>query len=223
MGLFSFVGGIIGGGKAKKASRRAEAARIEAINKSIAESARQFDVTQKSLASEQALGEAAIGGYRGLVGLDGADAQQTAIDQLRNSPLYQSIFNNGRDTILATASATGGLRGGNSIDALSRMGADTLSQTIQNQLGNYAGAINVGVGADNSVGQFGENAVTQQNSLRLGGAEARANGLFQRAAINQQNWNNFGSFLDSAVSAAIGVPGGGGGGFNLGRMLKGLF
>lgn len=219
IGLFSFVGGLIGGGKAKKASRRAEAARLEAINKGIAESARQFDITQKNFASEQAFGEKGIAAYSDLVGFNGEDAQASAIGNLRNSPLYQSLFNNGRDAILANASATGGLRGGNIQDGLARFSADTLASVIENQLGRYGSAINVGSGADTTIGAFGEGAVNAQNNLRLGGAEARANGLLTRAGINAQNFQNFGSFLDNGISTALG----GGGGFNIGKLLKGLF
>jgi hypothetical protein len=219
MGLFgSLIGGIFGGNKVKKASRRAEAARLEAVNKGIAETARQFDATRADLASERALGESGVAAYRGLVGLDGADAQSAAIAQLRNSPLYQSLMTNGRDAILANASATGGLRGGNTQDFLARQATDTLSQVIQNQLGNYAGTIGVGLNADTMTGQFGANAVAQQNDLRLTGANARAAGLFQRAGVNAGNWNNFGSFLDRGISSALG-----GGGFNIGNFLKGLF
>lgn len=216
MPIFGAIAGLFGGGKAKKASRRAEAARIEAINKGIAETARQFDLTRADQASEQQLGEDSITGYRGLIGLDGAEAQQAQIDQLRNLPLYQSLFNNGRDTILANASATGGLRGGNVQDSLSRFGADTLSSVIQQQLAGFGGGIGVGVGSDQALGVFGQNAVNSQNQLRLGGAEARANGLLTRAGIDSQNFQNFGSFLDRGIGAAFG--GGGIGGF-----LKGLF
>ena len=209
---------MIGGGKAKKASRQAEAARLEAVNKGIAENARQFDLTRGDFASEQRFGEDSITNYRGLVGLDGADAQQAQIELLRGTPLYQSLYNNGRDAILANASATGGLRGGNVQDGLARFSADTLSSVIQNQLAAYSGGIGVGIGSDQAIGQFGANAVGAQSDLRLSGADARAFGLNQRAGINAQNFQNFGGFLDNAVGAATG-----GGGFNIGGFLKGLF
>lgn len=174
-------------------------------------------MTRADFASEQQLGEDAIGGFRGLFGLDGAEAQQAQIDQLRQSPLYQSLYRNGLEATAAAGSATGGLRGGNQQAAFYNLGEDTLSNVIQQQLAGYGGAIGIGMGSDSAIGQFGQNAVNSQNQLRLGGAEARANGLLTRAGINAQNWNNAGSFIDSAVSAAI--PGGGG----FGGFLKGLF
>lgn len=207
MGLFSAIGsiagGLLGGGSGKKAARRAAELQYKAAQEGIAEQARQFDLTRGDLASEQALGEDAIGGFRGLLGLDGADAQQAAIDALRESPLYQSLFNNGRDTILASASATGGLRGGNTQDALSRFGADTLSTVIRQQLGDYAGAIGIGMGSDQALGNFGANSVTNQALLRNQGAGAQAQSILTRGGINAQNWNNIGT--------------------GIGELLKGLF
>lgn len=213
---------MIGGGKAKKASRRAEELQFQAAQEGIRETARQFDLTRGDFASEQRLGEDSITNYRGLVGLDGAEAQQSQINLLRETPLYQSLFNNGRDAILANASATGGLRGGNVQDGLARFSADTLSSVIQNQLAAYSGGIGVGIGSDQAIGAFGANAVANQNDLRNQGAGARAQGALVRGGINAQNWQNFGGFLDQAVSAAAGVPGGGGGG-GIGGFLKGLF
>lgn len=204
MGLFSLIGGIIGGNKQAKATRRAAQLQYDAAMAGIDETRRQFDLTRADFASEQALGEAGIGGFRRLVGLDGAEAQQAEIDALRASPLYQSIFNNGRDTILATASATGGLRGGNTQDALARFGGDALSQVIRQQLSDYAGTIGIGMGSDQAIGNFGAEAVRDINDSRNAGAGAMAQSALVRGGIAAQNWANAGSFLDNGISAALG-------------------
>lgn len=217
MGLFSFVGGLIGGGKAKKASRRAEQLQYDAAMAGLNETKRQFDLTRADFASEQKLGEDAIGGFRGLLGLDGVEAQAAAIEGLRSSPLYTSLMDNGRDAILANASATGGLRGGNTQDFLSRQASDTLSDVIRQQLGDYGGAIGIGMGSDEAIGGFGERAVASMNASRNLGAGARAQGALVRGGINSQNWQNAGAFLDNSISAFL--PGGGG----IGSFLKGLF
>lgn len=206
MGLFSLIGGIIGGGGAKKASKKAAQLQYDAAMKNIDESARQFDLTRADFAPEQQAGNDALVKMRALLGLDGTDGQQSEIDSLRGSPLYQSLFKNGQDTILASGSATGGLRGGNTEAALYNMGEDTLSRVIADQLGNYGGLVGVGVGADGAVGNFGARAVENQAGFRNDGAGAKATDLLTRAGINMQNWNNAGSFLDDAVSSFI--PGG---------------
>ncbi len=89
----------------------------------------------------------------------GADAaQQSAIDQLRNSPLYESLFRNGQNTLLANASATGGLRGGNTQGALANFGKDTLAQVIENQLTRLGGVAAQGQNAAAQTGAFGANS-----------------------------------------------------------------
>jgi hypothetical protein len=204
MGLFKFVGSLIGGGKSKKASRRAEQLQYDAAMAGLNETRRQFDLTRADFASEQKLGEDGITGFRGLIGLDGADAQQAAIDRLRQSPLYQSLFNNGRDTILANASATGGMRGGNTQDGLARFGADTLSDVIRQQIGDYASTIGIGMGSDQAIGNFGAFATESMNRSRNMGAGARAQGALVRGGINAQNWQNAGSFLDNSIGKLLG-------------------
>lgn len=141
-----------------------------------------------------------------LLGMDGAEGQQAEIDALRNSPGYQSLYRNGRDATLAAASATGGLRGGNTDAALYNLGEDTLSRTIANQLGNYGGLVGVGVGADGAVGNFGARAIENQADLRNQGAGAQAQYQLVKGGIAARNWQNAGTFVDDAIKSFI--PGG---------------
>ncbi|MDT0507534.1 hypothetical protein [Novosphingobium sp. MMS21-SN21R] len=136
------------------------------------------------------------------------------IDQLKGGPLYTSLINSGEEGILANASATGGLRGGNTQDALSRFRGDTLNSVIANQLAQYSGLVGIGSGATDAVSNFGANAVTQQNALRNQGAGALAQSALVRGGIAAQNWKNAGSYIDDTIASAIGGGAGGGGGFN---------
>lgn len=112
-------------------------------------------------------------------GANAGQAQQSAIDNLKASPLYQSLFNNGRDTILANASATGGLRGGNVQSSLANFGRDTLAQVIQNQLNNLGGVAASGQNAAAQTGTLGaqnssaiSQLLTQQGQAQSGAALA---------------------------------------------------
>ena len=164
MGLFSSiiggVAGLIGGNKASKSADRAAQLQFQAAEKGIAEQARQFDLTRADFQPYQQAGVQGLERLSALMGLGGADEQQAEIDALRNSPLYQSLYGNGRDALLANAAATGGMRGGNTQGALYRLGEDTLSSVIGQQLANYGGLVGVGTGASGAVGNFGANAVT---------------------------------------------------------------
>ena len=183
----------------------------------IAETGRQFDATKSMFAPVTDLLAPSARGLGDLTGLNGDQALQAEIDRIMSGPRFNSLMQNGRDEMLATASATGGLRGGNYQDASQRFGADTLSQQIGQQLSEYAGLVGIGQGAAGSVGNFGAQAVSDQNVMRNSGADALAQAKLVRGGIAARNWQNAGGLLDSAVSASL--PGGGG----LNGIWKSLF
>lgn len=215
MGLFSLIGSIIAGNKQAKASKKAAQLEYEAATKGIAESARQFDVTRTDFAPFQRFGEAGLENFSDLIGFNGADAQSAQITALRDSPLYQSLYRNGEEAVLANASATGELRGGDTKASLYRLGEDTLSSLIERQLANYGGAIGVGSGAAGAVGTFGANAVAAQNALRQQGAASQGTDALFRGGMAGQNWANAGTAIDDLLKKAIGGFGGGGLGSSL--------
>lgn len=209
MGLFKLVGSLIGGNSAKKSAKKAAQLQYDAAMAGVAETARQFDATRADFASEQAAGEAGLDRLLALIGLNGADEQQGEIDALQESPLYKSLYRTGEESLLANASATGGLRGGNTERSLADFSADTLSQVIAQQLANYGGLVGVGTGADGAVGNFGANAVAQQANLRNMGAGAKAQYQLIKGGINNANWNNVGSTIEDTLKNIL-APGSGG-------------
>ncbi len=97
-----------------------------------------------------------------LLGLNGTADQQTSISALLSSPQYTSGVQQGEEAILANASATGGLRGGNTQNSLSRFRADLLNTTIQNQMQNLGGLTSLG---QNAAAGVGNNAMASANSV----------------------------------------------------------
>lgn len=223
MGLFSFIGGIIGGKKAKKASKKAEAAQVDAFNKGIEEQRRQFDLTRSDFAPYLTAGVSGLGGLGDLVGINGADKQGLAIEALKASPFYQSLYRNGLEANLQNASATGGIRGGNEVRSLADFGADTLMQTIQQQLASLGGLAGMGMGSTEAVANFGQHKADAVANLLGDIGGAHASGLLTRGGISAQMWQNAGSFLDQAVAAAMGAGAGPGGApFSLGKFFGGF-
>jgi hypothetical protein len=208
MGLFSFVSGLLGGSSAKKASKKAQQAQIDALNNAIGEQRRQFDVTDAEFAPYREAGTQALGKYGALVGTDGGDQQDAAIRELMNSPFYQSLFRNGLETNLQNASATGGIRGGNEVRSLADFGADTLMKTIQQQLANLGGIAGLGLGATNSTAGFGQQTSNNVANLMTQEGTVNADGILTRARLNSSLFGNIGGFLDNAVKSFL--PGGGG-------------
>lgn len=141
-----------------------------------------------------------------------ADAQQAAITGLQNSPLYESLFRNGENTILANGSATGGLRGGNMQHSLANFGADTLSTVIQNQLANLGGLSGQGANTGGALGSLGQSNANAQSQLYGANGAAAAGGILGSAGA-----------MGGGISNAFAQIGSGLGGAYANGLGKGLF
>lgn len=265
MGLFSFIGGILGGNSVKKGLDKAANAQNESSTAQINRLGSFLDTTTENYDPYMLLGKNSVQAYADLMGLGGSagstnwtryleanpdvaagyanadkgrfrtpeeyaqwhydnfgrtegrdvsgytdgavsagDAQSRAIAALERTPLFNSLISNGEDAILANASATGGLRGGNNIDRLTRFRADTLSNVIQNQLQGYQGGINTGMNATGNVAQVGMGVTGAQNSATQAATDMNVQRIMGKAGINNRNWQNAGGMLDDAMSAALG-------------------
>jgi len=169
------VGGtLLASSSTKSAAKTAAAAQTASDQAAIDETRRQYDTTRADLSSWVTSGQSADAMRGDLLGLNGADKQQAAITQLKGTPLYQSLFDNGQNTLLANASATGGLRGGNTQGALANFGRDTLAGVIQGQVANLGGVSEQGQNAAAQTGAFGANATSAISSLLQGQGQANA-------------------------------------------------
>ena len=214
MGLFSFIGGLFGGGSQKKAAAKAAQAQTDALNRAIDIGNQQFQQTRQDYMPYTQAGNAAIADLSRLVtGYDGDSAGLTA--RIKSDPLYEALYRNGEEALLQNAAATGGLRGGNTQRGLADFGADTLSTVYQQILGNLGGVAGMGLGATGSVASFGANNATNSANLTTQIGQAQANKFLAQGRINAQNWQNAGSFLDNIAS--------GGGLSSIGKALGSIF
>ena len=116
----------------------------------------------------------------------GADAAQAAaISQQENSPFFQSLVARGEDAILQNASATGGLRGGNTQAALAQFRPQMLNQFIEQQYGRLSGIASLGQNAAAGAGNIGlQTAANTGNILMNSGAARAGNSIAQGNAFN---------------------------------------
>lgn len=186
------VGGYMASSSASDAASSAAQAQGQASDKSIAESQRQFDAIQKLLAPYTAAGPQALTGQQDLLGLNGQGAQSNAIGGIANGPQMQAMTAQGENAILQNASATGGLRGGNTQGALAQFRPQLLNQLIQQQYGNLGGLTSIGQNAAAGVGNAGQNSSNQIiNALQQQGAAQAGSALAQGQAQSSM-WNNIG-------------------------------
>jgi len=194
-GIGSAIGGIFGGKGQKKSIDKAAQAQLQAAQLGIDEQRRQFDTTRGDLMPWLQAGQAALGAEQDLLGLSGTEDQAAAIAALKGSPLFQTLFDTGEEAILANASATGGLRGGNTNRSLADFGSDTLTRVIQQQLANLGGLRGAGQTTGTALGQIGSASAGQVSQLLGQQGAAQADNYLSRAAIDAMNTNNLFSSL----------------------------
>lgn len=199
----TLITGAMGADAQRSAGNNAKDAQVAATDKGIAENQRQFDALQKLLAPYANAGTSALAGQQALIGQSGPDAQKAAIDAIQNSPQFTAMQQQGENRILQNASATGGLRGGNTQAALAQFSPQLLSQLIDQQYNRLGGITSVGQNAAAGTGNAGmQTGMNISNLLQQGGA-AQA-GAFLNAGRAQQNL--FGG-LNGALGQYIGLGG----------------
>ena len=176
---------IMGNRAANKAAGRAADAQVQAAQLGVEENRRQFDLVQTLLKPYVEGGTAAFKQQQNLLGVGGAAAQQQAIGALQNSPFFQAQLNQGTNALLQNASATGGLRGGNTQAALAQFAPQLLQQTFQNQLANVGQLATQGQNAAAGVGARAANTAAQNSELFGDIGQARAGAALARGQNTQ--------------------------------------
>lgn len=211
----------------------------DAAQSGMDEQRRMFEALQQALKPYTEAGSQAIGGQLALAGLSGPQAQQQAIGALEASPQFATLLQQGEEGILQNASATGGLRGGNTQAALGQFRPALLSQLIEQQYGRLGGLASLGQASAAGVGQGGlqsganiANLMQQMGAAQAGGQIARGSTASQGFGTLMNlgglalaaGWNPFGG---AKVAPGQGVISGGGGlkapsGFTMAPNLGGL-
>lgn len=179
-GVAAAVGGAyLSSRSQKKAAETAADAQNQSSDAAIAQQNKQFEALQAMLKPYTEAGTGALGAQQNLLGLKGAGAQQEAINGIQGSPMFASLRQQGENSILQNASATGGLRGGNTQAALAQFSPQLLNQLVQQQYSNLGGLTSIGQNAAAGVGNAGmsnANSISQllqsQGSANAGSALA---------------------------------------------------
>jgi len=201
VGGAAVVGGIYSSSQQGKAAGKASDAQYEATMAGVEEQRRQFDAVQALLKPYVTAGTQSLGAQQTLLGLNGAAAQQQAINDLKASPLYTSALESGSNLITQNAAATGGLRGGNVQDALSRYGGDLLTNVVQNQYSNLGGLTSLGQNSAAQTGNAGMQSANSISSLLAQGGAAKAGGYIAQGNANAGIANSITSGLGAFLGA----------------------
>jgi hypothetical protein len=201
----TLVAGVYSANEQSKAADKAAGAQSNAAQSGIAEQDKQFEAVKQLLQPYVTAGNGAVTSQQDLNGTNGPQAQAAAIAALKASPQYTSQLEAGNNNILANASATGGLRGGNVQGALGQFAPSLLAKTIDDQYARLG-----------SMSSLGENAAAGTGNAALSTGNQISNLLQQQGAAQAGGYLAQGKAqagYASAVTGAIGQYYGMGGKF----------
>lgn len=181
------LGSLTGANQQAKEVGRAADAQVQAAQLGVDESRRQFDALRALLQPFVTSGTGAISAQGDLAGLNGPEAQERAIAAIQSGPQFGALQQQGENSILANASATGGLRGGNVQGALAQFSPRLLSQLIDQQYGRLGGLSSMGQNAAAGVGNAGMQTGTQIAQLLQQQGSAQAGGILGQANIARKS------------------------------------
>ena len=201
------VGGatLVSGYMQGEAAGDAAAIQGAASEAGIQEQRRQFNKVQELLKPYTEAGVPALEAQQAFLGLKGPEAERAAIERISGGETFQALQRQGENALLQSASATGGLRGGNIQGALAQFRPALLSSLIDQQYGRLGGLTTLGQNAAAGTGAAAQTMGTNVTNL-LGQQGAAAAG----AEIAQGK--AFGA-IPSAISGGLGLFSGLGGKF----------
>lgn len=216
----SLLGGMFSSDNSGDAARAASEAQIGMTQASIGEQRRQFDALQELLKPFVTAGTGALTAQQDLLGVNGAPQAAFAIDQIRQGPQFAAMQKAGENSILANASATGGLRGGNVQGALAQFSPQLLAQLIESQYAKLGGLTSMGQNAAAGVGNAGMSMAGNVGNLMTQQGAAMAGGILGQARADNQGINAIVNGVGKLAGRFPNGFGSGGGGYNMGDVAN---
>ncbi len=184
-----------------------KAARIQAQSQR-----EQLDYLKEINALPTELRNEALTQLGGLSGIGDKNTQQEILDRAKSSPYYQEMMAGqeaGQESIMRSASATGGLRSGNVqaglYDYSSRLQNQALSSAYGQELTNLRGLAGLPTGQESISQTMGAIGSTQAQGI-LGASQAQSQGQIAQGQIYQQGLQGVGNTAMQGL--AMGIYGG---------------
>lgn len=129
-------------------------------------------------------------------GAMGPEAQAAAISSIEGNPLYQAMNKQAEDALLQNASATGSLRGGNTMSALATLRPQMLNNAIQQEYGNLGSLSALGSQNYGNLASLGGQSYGNLGSLGGQAAGTNAQGVTQ---LTGNSMSYLGNLLNSTA------------------------
>lgn len=184
------IGELTGANAQAEAAERAAGIQSGASAAGIAENRRQFDQLVALMSPFVTTGTSALGAQGALLGLNGAQAQAQAISALESSPQFTSLVQQGENALLQNAAATGGLRGGNTQNALATLRPQMLSALIESQYSKLGGLSQLGQASAAGQASAGMQSASAISDLLAQQGAAQAGGVLARGGLQRQQFQD---------------------------------
>jgi hypothetical protein len=184
MGIATAIVGsaILGGVASSSAASKASKAQRRAAEQAAAVQREQYEQTRADLAPFRDMGTTALGQYTDLLGMQGQDAYQRALQNYQQSPFLAQLVRNTGDAVDASRAARGGLFSGATAQEIGDRTGQLYMGDFNNYLSRLGGLADTGQNAAAQTGNFGQNAAAGQANAFTAAGNARAQGY-----INQGN------------------------------------
>ncbi|MGB3465685.1 MAG: hypothetical protein WBA74_10455 [Cyclobacteriaceae bacterium] len=168
----SVIGSAVSGYFQGEAEKEAAKTQSKAAQSGIDEQRRQFDAIQSLLNPYVEAGNNALQQQQALAGTLGQAAQQEALSGIQSGSEFKSLTQQGENSILQNASATGGLRGGNVQSSLAQFRPALLNNLINQKYQQLGGLSQMGQASAAGVGSAGQ--ASANNITNLLGQQGQA-------------------------------------------------
>ena len=195
------IGSVVASSSASKAAK----AQVQAADAAAAEQRAAREELRTLLAPYTAAGIPSLQAQMSALGLSGPEAQKAYVTGQEQSPIFQALARQGEEAILANASATGNLRGGNVQGALAQFRPALLNQFLNQQYDRLGGLTTLGQNSAAGTGAAGMQAATNIGQALTQAGQARAGGaLAQGQAFNNALGSITGFLTSDKGQAALG-------------------
>lgn len=197
-------GGLLASRSAGKAAGKAAEAQAKAAQAGIAEQRSALDRINALFSPYVESGTSALTAQQDLLGLTSPEAQQAAIAQLQQSPMFTSLIQQGENAILQNAAATGGLRGGNIQTALAKFRPSVLSDIINQQYSRLGGLTALGFQGTGALGNAQQASASNIANLLTQQGQAQAGGIMGQGLADASLFQTIGGIGGQFLGKGIG-------------------
>ena len=179
----AIIGGsaLLGAGASVYGANKAASAQKKAANQASQIQKDQYEQTRADLAPYRDTGSNALSQYQSLLGLNGQEKAQQALQGYTQSPYLSQLIKDTQAGVDASSAARGGLFSGATAQAIGNKTGQLYLGDYNNYLSRIGGLVDTGQNAASQTGQFGANAAAGRSNAAMQAGNAQAGGWINAA------------------------------------------